>query len=94
LSRIANWWGGISLRVKLYAVLAVSVLSTFGYLLARWKISAASADRAKARADRIEAAQDTEHAIMERQAKVRERAAALRAEIERRKTRDFFEDLP
>ena len=94
LSRIANWWGGISLRVRIYAAVAASVLSALGYLLLRWKISAAKASRADERADRLEAARDSEHTIMARQAAARERAAKLRAELAKRKERDYFEGAP
>lgn len=90
-SILTNWWGGISLRVKIVASVAASVLSVMGYLLARWRIASIQASRASDRAERLEAARDAEIAILHRREQARKRHEALRQQVARRKERDFFE---
>lgn len=91
-SIIASWWGGISLRIKIIASVAASVLSVGGYLYARWRIAAAQAGRADDRADRLQAARDAELAILRRQKDAQAKREKLRKEIAKRKERDYFED--
>jgi hypothetical protein len=91
-SILGNWWGGISLRVKLVFSVVASVLSVLGYLFARWRIAQIRADRAGERADTLEATREKELDILRRQKKSREKIEKLREQIAKRKERDFFEE--
>lgn len=89
---LSNWWGGISLRVKLIASLVVSAFSVVTYLYVRWRTASAMGQRASERADKLQRARDAEIRILKRQADARKQRDKLREHIRERKERDFFED--
>lgn len=90
-SIVGNWLGGISLRAKIVASIAASVLSVIAYLFARYRVASMQADRSGARADALQRARNSELAILARRASANRRIEAMREEVRKRKERDFFE---
>lgn len=88
---MTGWLAGLSLRLKLWGVLALSVLTTIGYLWLRWRIAASRAASATAKAERLEATHNLERDIALRREKLTERQRKLREEIAKRSGRDFFD---
>ena len=82
---------GLTLRLKLYALVALGAISAIGYFWLRWRIAASKAASATAQAERLEATHNLERDIALRREKLAERQAKLRAEIAERDNRDFFD---
>ena len=83
--------GGLSLRIKLYAVAAGGLALAFGYLWMRWKISASKAATAEQKAAALQANRDLEQRIAASRAKTRAKQDKIRTEILARARRDHFE---
>lgn len=89
---LISFWGGMALRVKLYALAAAAALLFVGGLWARMRIASARAARFKSQAEALEATHTLQRDVAISRQRLREKQAKVRAQIAGRAERDAFED--
>lgn len=82
---------GLSLRAKLIALSALTLIGALGYLWLRWKLASRRAATAEQKADKLEQTRKLEQRIAAARAKTRAQQEKLRAEIKARGKNDYFE---
>ena len=86
-----SFFGGLSLRLKLYAAAALAVLAAIGFFYLRMKLATKRAATAEEKAPKLQQTRALEQRIAASRAKTREKQDKLRAQIRARKERDYFE---
>jgi hypothetical protein len=89
---VIGWLTGLSLRLKLYGLAALSVLVVVSGLWARMRIASARAAKWKSQAEALEATHTLQRDVAISRQRLREQQAKVRAEIAGRTERDAFED--
>lgn len=86
---LMTFFGGLGLRLKLYAVAAGVLVLAIGYFFLKWKLL--KGKQAEERLKQVEATRSLERTILKGQEKLKARQAKVREQILARKERDYFE---